>query len=113
MIRKGGGIPTGGRLALSVIGAVTLTVVGAFGAAPRVIARTTPVIGSRTDTTSPATLASAATAGGAPHIMVIVEENEGYTDILGSSSPATVSQQSGEYLRIGRQLVRGAAQQPP
>ena len=89
MIRKGGGIPTGGRLALSVIGAVTLTVVGAFGAAPRVIARTTPVIGSRTDTTSPATLASAATAGGAPHIMVIVEENEGYTDILGSSSPAT------------------------
>jgi Carboxypeptidase regulatory-like domain/Phosphoesterase family len=89
MTQTGGGVLGGARLALSLLGAVTLTMVGAFGAAPPVIARTTPVIGPPTHATSPAALTSAATAGGAPHIMVIVEENEGYTDVLGSSSPAT------------------------
>ncbi len=77
------------RLALTAVGAVTLTVGGAFGGASHAIARTTLVSGPMTDTKSsggPAGPASTAAAGGAPHIMLIVEENEGYSNVIGSSS---------------------------
>jgi protocatechuate 3,4-dioxygenase beta subunit len=79
------------RVALSVLGAATLTLGGAFGAARPAAARTTAVVASGPGISSSAALAAPASlaAGSAPHIMLIVEENEGYTDILGSSSPAT------------------------
>jgi Carboxypeptidase regulatory-like domain/Phosphoesterase family len=73
-------------VALSVLGAVTLTLGGAFGAARPVAARTTAVIARGAGISSSVAVAAPAAAGTAPHIMLIVEENEGYKDIIGSSS---------------------------
>lgn len=92
MIDKRGGIARAagvGMLALSVLGAITLTAAGAFGASRPAAARTMGAFAPTTDTTSPAVLAAAASpaaSGSVPHIMMIIEENEGYSNIIGSSS---------------------------
>ncbi len=63
-----------------------LTTVGAFGAGRPAAARTmAPEVGTTTPG-APASEAAPAAAGSPPHIMLIVEENEGYKDIIGSSS---------------------------
>ncbi len=92
MTKRGGSTaPASGvvaRVALGVLGAVTLTLGGAFGVARPVAARTTAVVARGTGLSSSVALAVAASAAAstAPHIMLIVEENEGYKDIIGSSS---------------------------
>ena len=63
-----------------------LTTVGAFGAARPAAARTMAPEAGTTTPGGPESEAAPAAAGSPPHIMLIVEENEGYKDIIGSSS---------------------------
>ena len=76
-----------GRLALKLLGALTLTVVRrSSGPARPGVALSLGGEAPGAGSTPQAMLASTAAAGGAPHIMLIVEENEGYSNVIGSSS---------------------------
>ena len=113
MIERGRGIRRSHEHAFSIslraIAALTLVLSGTIGTGSQAVASTTgpaaqtvrsakALSEARVVTASAAVQAAAPTASSnPPHIMVIVEENEGYSDVIGSSSATYINSLANTY----------------